>query len=232
MRPLSLIHFLVVFVIAVLSVVVAKACRRGHLPHRELRIGLACFLALNELYRYYHDGLRFPNELPIHLCTASTWATVLACLTLTPLAVEFAYFIGLAAASLALLNPDLPPSVQANFFSYECLRYLGEHAALVVASVALIFGGIAKLRPGAMWRANAMFVVFGFSLLAFNWWNGTNYMYLYKKPVNPSFLDLLGPWPIYLVWSEVAAASIFWLLWLPIRRYSIPAQDLKRFPPQ
>jgi hypothetical integral membrane protein (TIGR02206 family) len=217
-RPFSLVHFLVVFIVLGMSVVVARLCRRGLIPPLAVRIGLGSFLALCELYRYYHDGLRFPDKLPIHLCTAATWATVAACFTLTPLAVEFVYFVGLSAASMALLNPDLPRRVQADFWSYECLRYVAEHGALVIAATALVFGGIARLRPGSMWRANAMFVIFGLSIFAFNWWNGTNYMYIYRKPVNPSLLDLMGPWPIYLIWSEVVALFLSFLLWLPFRR--------------
>lgn len=206
----------------------AYACRKGLVPSRTLRIGLACLLSFNELFRYFHDGMHFPNELPLHLCTIATWVTVIACLTLAPLAVEFAYFPGLLGASLALINPDLPPRVQANFFSYECLRYIIEHGTLVIAISVLVFGGLARLRRTSLWWGNATFVVFGFSLLAFNAAFGTNYLYLYRKPLNPSLLDLFGPWPVYLMVSEVFAFTVFSLMWLPVRHLAkevIPSEE-------
>lgn len=142
---------------------------------------------------------------------------VLACFTLHPLAVEFVYFTGIVGAGMAMITPDLPKDVIENWPSYPGIRYFMEHACILIAVGVLIFGGIAQLRPGAVWRTNAQVAVYAVFLGIFNWWNGTNYMFLCRKPKNPSLLDYMGEWPYYLLSAEVLCLFLFWLLWQPVK---------------
>jgi hypothetical integral membrane protein (TIGR02206 family) len=52
-------------------------------------------------------------------------------------------------------------------------------------------------------------------LFAFNTAHGTNYLYLMSKPGGASLLDVLGPWPWYLLSADVLGAILFMLLSLP-----------------
>ena len=47
---------------------------------------------------------------------------------------------------------------------------------------------------------------------------GTDYMFLRSKPPTASALDLLGPWPWYILACEPVALGCFLLLWLPFRK--------------
>jgi hypothetical integral membrane protein (TIGR02206 family) len=189
---------------------------------RATRFMLAFVLAWNELFRYWHYGIHFPNDLPLHLCSISTWMAVIGCLSLWAPAIEFAYFEGLAGATLALLNPDMPGKVKAHLVSYDGIRYFVEHGMLVITVSALIFGRITRLRRGSALRANLMLVVYATVLLIFNRVFHTNYLYLLHKPSNPSPLDFFGPWPIYLFAAELVAIVLFWMLWLPVRQAAVP----------
>jgi hypothetical integral membrane protein (TIGR02206 family) len=52
---------------------------------------------------------------------------------------------------------------------------------------------------------------------AVNLLTGSNYGFLRSNPALASLLDLLGPWPWYILWLEVLAVLLFTLLYLPFR---------------
>ncbi len=193
------------------------------MPARAVRLAFGYALAANEIiwwiFRYSHEGFRFPENLPFQLCDVTVWSTVLACLTLRPWLIEFSYFAGLAGAGMAVLTPDL----WSPWPSYPAIYFFLAHGGIVVGIVVLVFGGIAPLRAGAVWRAFGMLLTYVTFLAIFDGVFGTNYMYLCRKPKSETLLTILGPWPVYLAAGMAIALALFWLLWLPVRRRAAPA---------
>ena len=56
----------------------------------------------------------------------------------------------------------------------------------------------------------------GFNI--FNYVFQSNYFYLCEKPSEVSLLEIMGPWPVYILLGDVIAFVMFWLLWLPFRK--------------
>ena len=212
------VHLTILAIIATLAFVLALACRGGILPPDAVRLTLGIALAANELvwwwFRYSHEGFDFPRNLPLQLCDVTVWMTVAACLTLTPWVVEFDYFAGIAGAGMALLTPDL----WSPWPSYPATYFFVAHGGIVIGIGVVVFGGIAPLRPGAVWRAFGGLVIYAGLVGAFNYRFHTNYMYLCTRPASVSVLDSLGPWPVYLVEGAGLTLVIYFFLWLPTRR--------------
>ncbi|HLJ17073.1 MAG TPA: TIGR02206 family membrane protein [Bryobacteraceae bacterium] len=211
------VHLTLLIGIAAVSIALSALCRRRRISGRAVRLAVGYGIGLNELiwwvFRYSHEGLRVTN-LPLQLCDVAVWGTVIACLTLKPAAVEFAYFVGLAGAGMALLTPDL----WSPWPSYPAIYFFVAHGGIVTGCSALVFGRIARLRPNAVWRAFGLLLAYAALIAVFDAVFGTNYVYLCRKPRNASLLDALGPWPLYLVTGAAVGLALFWLLWLPVRR--------------
>lgn len=216
MKLFGPLHLTLLAAIAVIGLLLVMVCSRLPAARRTMRLALGIGLALNELgwwwFRYSHEGIHLRN-LPLQLCDVTLWMTCIGCLTLAPVVVEFAYFAGFAGASLALLTPDL----WEPWPRYPAIYFFVAHGGIVIGIAVLVFGRLAPLRSGAVWRAFGMLLGYGLLVGGFNALCGTNYVYLCRKPVNPSPLDLLGPWPVYLAGAAMAGLALFWLLWLPVR---------------
>ena len=151
------LHVALLAAIALAGFLLVQLCRRVERARRPVRLLLGIGLALNELvwwrFRYSHEGVHLWN-LPLQLCDVTLWMTALACITLTPALVEFAYFAGFAGAAMALLTPDLwRPWPQ-----YPAIYFFVAHAGIAIGIAVLVVGKIAPLRNGAVWRAFGMLI--------------------------------------------------------------------------
>jgi hypothetical integral membrane protein (TIGR02206 family) len=155
------------------------------------------------------------SALPLHLCDIAAFIAGFALITGRRLPCLLTYFWGLAATIQALLTP----AITVGFPHPAYVAFFVHHFAIVGAALYLPL--VAGWRSGRPWWRGpliAMLWINGYLLLsiAANAALGTNFGFTARKPVNPSLLDHLGPWPVYLLWMEVLAAVLFSLLALPV----------------
>jgi hypothetical integral membrane protein (TIGR02206 family) len=149
--------------------------------------------------------------LPLQLCDVVAFVAAGALWFRHPLLVELTYFWGLAGTANALISPDLPD----HFPSYLFLQYFIAHAAIVAAALFLVIGLRIAPRRGAVPRVVALTLALAALDAGANVVTGGNYMYLRHTPGVASLLDLMGPWPWYIVAAAGLAVVFFFCLDLP-----------------
>lgn len=180
-----------------------------------VRRGLSLLLILNQVVwqveRLATDRWTPEEALPCHLCDAALFAAAWALWRPDALAFELGYFWGLAGTLQGLITPNIPE----DFPDYEFFRFFVMHAGIPVGMVFLAAGLGMRPRRGAVLRmvlwTNAMAAV----AAVINLVSGGNYMFLREPPPSGSLLDLLGPWPWYILVAEGFALVMFLLLALP-----------------
>jgi hypothetical integral membrane protein (TIGR02206 family) len=221
------VALLVLVVGAVLLVWVGRSLRERDPTDRfgkAMAVAGVCFtLPLQALY-FTPDYWNPDRTLPIQLCDVASVVAVIALWTHRHWAVALIYYWGLTLTTQAIFTPDLAtPFPEPVFF-----LYWGMHLMTVWAAVYLTFGR--GLRPD--WRsyvtALAVTAVWATSVFAVNLALDTNYGYLNAKPRSASILDLLGPWPWYVV-AEIVIIAIGWALvtwpWVASRREPEPTHN-------
>lgn len=151
------------------------------------------------------------RTLPLQLCDLAWMVSAYGLWTHRRWAVALTYYWGLTLTTQAVATPDLA----VNFPDRGFIVFWGMHLLVVWGAVYLTWG--LNLTPD--WRSyrTAFFVtaawaaaVFSFNLVA-----DTNYGYLNEKPAAASVLDLLGPWPWYVLAEVVIIATVWALLTWP-----------------
>lgn len=211
-------HLAIVATVPLAAGALAAVVRRRPGAARPIRIGLAVAIAANELAWYRHALARGwvdpPAGLPLDLCDVALWLTVWALVAPRPWVLDAVYYLAIAGSGMAVLTPD----VGADLASYPAVKFLTAHGGVVAAALFLVWSGALRPRQGSWWRVFLCLNAYAAAIAAVNARFGTNYLYLCEKPASTTLLDLLGPWPWYVLAGEVVAVALLWLLHLPFRR--------------
>ncbi len=219
LRTFGPAHLAIVAAVLLVAAALALAARRWPGAARPIRLALAAAIAFDELawyaYSIAHGWVDPPHGLPLDLCDVVLWLTVLVLVRPMPWALETVYFLGLAGSGMAVLTPDVGG---VPFPSYSAVKFFVAHGGVVASVLFLVWSGALRPRPGSWWRVFLLVNAYAACIAVFDVLTGTNYMYLREKPRSGSLLDLLGPWPWYVLGGEAVALLLLWMLSLPFRR--------------
>ena len=160
-------------------------------------------------------------NLPLQLTDAVTLASILALWSPRPLLLEVVYFWALTASLQAVITPDLGQAFSSIFY----FTYFTTHSGAVVGACFLVFGRRLLPRPGAIWRVYGLTAAFAALAGVGDLLTGGNYMFLREKPERASILDLMGPWPWYILSTAALGLAMFLALEALVRALRAPAPD-------
>ena len=177
---------------------------------------LALILVSNEIAWHYWNYVvgkwTIQTMLPLHLCSLLVWFGAFMLVTKNYRVYEFMYLMGIGGAIQALATPDL------GIYGYPHFRFFQtfiSHGLIITSAIFMTV--VEGLRPTwksllrvAIWM-NLYVVIIYFVNSAI----GSNYLMINYKPDTPSLLDLLPPWPVYIVYMELIGIITFLLLYIP-----------------
>ena len=205
-------------------VLVALGCaglivfRRRFTPRARLawRYGIAAVLVLNEIgghFWYWAVGVWNVNfMLPLHMCSLFVWLTAIELVSGNRRLYEFTYFLGIGGALQALITPDL---TNFGFPHYRFFQSFFMHAGIVLGNVLMT--AVEGYRPTgkSLLRVAVGTNLYLLAVMEINRLLGSNYLFVAGKPDMPSMLDLMAPWPWYILEMEAVGVVVCLLLYLP-----------------
>ncbi len=212
-EPFSAGHALGIAMAAAIVVGIFLFRKRLRTPraNRRARYALVatlvgCELSLQAWYGITDNwGL---HSLPLQLCSVMMWLSAIVLLTRSRKLYEVTFFLGIIGAMQALLTPNL----DAGYPEFRYFHFFIAHGAIIGASLFLT--AIEGYRPttASVFRALAWLHVIAVPAAVANALTGENFMFLARKPNTASLLDLLAPWPWYLLQLELVALALCFLM--------------------
>lgn len=212
----GLAHLGALTAVLLLNLLLARLRKADERTRRIVRWSMAVVLWVNEIGWHLWNAATgqwtIQTMLPLHICSLLVWLGGVMLVTKSYAIYEFAYFMGIGGALQALLTPDLGIY---GFPHYRFFQTFISHGLIVTSAVYMTV--VEGFRPTwksllrvAFWINVYMGVVF-----VINSAIGSNYLYINHKPPTASLLDLLPPWPWYILWMEAIGLLTVLILYLP-----------------
>lgn len=206
---------LAIFAVVTAALVVLGRRRPGRVGERVAAVVLLVLFV--GMVGYLNVPSRFDpaHTLPLQLSDLVTVSAIWALWSRARWAYALTYYWALVLSTQALVSPALSGP---DFPSAEFLVFWGLHLAVVWVAIYLTWG--VGMSPD--WREYRIAVVVSLGwaavALAVNAVTGGNYGFVSRKPEVASVLDLLGPWPWYLLPVVALVFGVWALLTWPWTR--------------
>ncbi len=189
----------------------------GEKERKVARWVFAIAIVLNEtalhIWSAYWGIWNIQTMLPLHMCSVIIWLSAYMLVTKNYSIYEMVYFLGLGGAIQAVLTPA--DAAEYSFPHFRVMQTFIAHGLLI--NIAIYMTVVEGFRPTwasfkriFLWT-NAYMVVIFFVNLAI----GSNYLFVAHKPDFPTLLDMLAPWPWYILELEAIGFAIFFILYIP-----------------
>lgn len=169
----------------------------------------------NHLWMYKHAVWKLGRSMPLELCNIGLLLAIGLLLTRKKIYFELLFFIALLGATQAIITPALT----YDFPHFRFFHFFYAH--LMIVWVTLYFLWAKGYYPTF---SSVIKVVLFINLLLpailfINKAADGNYWFLRHKPKSPSFMDLLGPYPWYILSLESLLVFLSLIVWLCLRSW-------------
>ncbi len=165
------------------------------------------------IWSLYWGIWNIQTMLPLHMCAVLIWSSSYMLITKNYTIYEMVYFIGLGGAMQAVLTPA--DAADYNFPHFRIMQTFIAHGLLI--NIAIYMTVVEGFRPTLqsfkrvfIWTNIYMVIIFFLNLAI-----GSNYLFIAYKPNFPTLLDMLAPWPWYILELEAIGFAIFFILYIP-----------------
>jgi len=195
---------------------------------RKWEIGTAISLILIEaIYHFWmiiNDSWDVSHAIPLELCSISLILNIVLLLTRKKLIYEILLFTALLGASQAIFTPFL----NYDFPHFRFFHFFYTH--LMSIWVPLYFTWAKGYRP-TIWSVLKLFIFLNVLMpiiMIINKLVRGNYMFLSYKPDSASLLDVLGPYPWYILSLEGLLITLSLMVWLLFRKKTGRKTEVER----
>lgn len=209
-------HLVVLVVLLIANLSLLRLRNASQRAKDAFRIGLGIVLLVNEIAWHVWNaavGMWTPQTmLPLHLCSVLVWGSAYMLLTNNTRAYEFVYFLGVGAGIQAVMTPDL------GIYGFPHFRFFQtfiSHGGIIVAALFMTLVQNQRPYPSSFKRVFIGGILYMILVFGINSVVGSNYLFIMHKPETPSLIDVLGPWPVYILGLLGIAVIEFTILYLP-----------------
>lgn len=195
---------------------------------RKWEIGTAISLILIEAtYHFWmiiNGSWDVSHAIPLELCSISLILNIVLLLTRKKLIYEILLFTALLGASQAIFTPFL----NYDFPHFRFFHFFYTH--LMSIWVPLYFTWAKGYRP-TIWSVLKLFIFLNVLMpiiMIINKLVRGNYMFLSYKPDSASLLDVLGPYPWYILSLEGLLITLSLMVWLLFREKTGRKTEVER----
>ena len=186
---------------------------------KYLRVGLALTMILQEItlnvYRVQSGSWSFAESLPFHLCSFSIILGSIMLYKKSAYLFDICYYWSVGAL-MAILTPDL---TNTDFPTFRYYQFFFSHGLIILSVLYMMF--VNRYKPSKISLKRTFMFTFGITPLIalLNFFTGGNYFFIAYTPPTASLIDILGPWPLYLIPLSLIVVVVFSTMYLPFALY-------------